>query len=224
MGIFNYNNRALFTHEILDEYTAAFTTSETPFSAWLLVVSRRYSLRNGSFCSAELFQSAWFAYVKLQYLDGDMMCPKCGPSPENTIWDGVTLAFHRKHLLPSLEPPTITQPASIVRDSTRYVGDQQLITDSSSRKLIQKVVNGRPLLIGEGLESTLSGEDGLEEGEGIQGQKPSKQNQELLERLESIPLAVSRLAGTNPPLSVQFDRHFGNMAVAQKTVPPDVYK
>jgi hypothetical protein len=132
--------------------------------------------------------------------------------------------FQLKALAPLSGASHSYTTASIVRDSTQYVGDQQLITDSSSRKLIQKVVNGQPLLIREGLESTLSGKDGLEEGKGIQGRKPSKQNQELLERLESIPLAVSRLAGTNPPLSAQFDRHFGNMAVAQKTVPPDVYK
>jgi hypothetical protein len=130
LGIFNYNNKVLFTHEILDEYTAAFTTSETPFSAWVIVVSCRYSLRGFAFCSVETFWSAWFAYVKLLYLEGDMCCPKCGPSPENTIWDGMTLAFNQKHLLSSLEPPTISQPSPIVRDRTQYISGQQTLPDS----------------------------------------------------------------------------------------------
>ncbi|KAJ7212387.1 hypothetical protein B0H12DRAFT_1033226, partial [Mycena haematopus] len=228
-GIFNYNNKALFTHEILDEYTAAFTTSETPFSAWVLVVSRRYSVRNELFCSAETFRAAWFSYVQLQYFGGDMTCPKCGPSAENTIWDGVTLAFNRKHLLPSLEPPTISQPSSIIRDSTRYLADQQILTDATLRRLIRKVVDGPPLLMGEGLDTegldtASSGEDEGDEQEDIEVSKPSKRNQELLERLDSIPRAVDRLAGTNKPLSVLFNRHFGTMTVVQRITPPGAYK
>ncbi|KAJ7865210.1 hypothetical protein B0H13DRAFT_1637212, partial [Mycena leptocephala] len=30
LGIFNYNNRKLFAHDLLDEYTSAYTSSETP--------------------------------------------------------------------------------------------------------------------------------------------------------------------------------------------------
>ncbi|KAJ7829970.1 hypothetical protein B0H14DRAFT_3088025 [Mycena olivaceomarginata] len=121
-GIFNYNNRKLFSHDLLDEYTSVYTSSETPFSAWVSVVARRYELHSGSmehpFVTAEVFRAVWFAYVKLQYLDGSMQCPRCGPSPDNTIWDGVTLAFNRKHLLPSLGPPTMPQPESIERSTT----------------------------------------------------------------------------------------------------------
>jgi hypothetical protein len=40
LGIFNYNNRILFTHELLNDYTSAYTSSETPFTAWVSVVSR----------------------------------------------------------------------------------------------------------------------------------------------------------------------------------------
>ncbi|KAJ7852089.1 hypothetical protein B0H14DRAFT_2282990, partial [Mycena olivaceomarginata] len=130
-GIFNYNNRKLFSHNLLDEDTLAYTSSETPFSAWVSVVSRRYKVhsRGHSFVTAEVFRGVWFAYVKLQYLEGSMMCPRCGPSPENTIWDGVTLAFNRKHLLPTLEPPTVMQPKSVERTTTRYISNQQLVVD-----------------------------------------------------------------------------------------------
>jgi hypothetical protein len=51
LGLFNWNNRVIFTHDLLDEYTSAFTSSETPFVAWITVVSRRYL----SYCSAHPF-------------------------------------------------------------------------------------------------------------------------------------------------------------------------
>ncbi|KAJ6456574.1 hypothetical protein DFH09DRAFT_961988, partial [Mycena vulgaris] len=40
LELFHYNNRTLFTHSLFDEYTSAFTSSETPFVAWVSVVSR----------------------------------------------------------------------------------------------------------------------------------------------------------------------------------------
>ncbi|KAJ7849341.1 hypothetical protein B0H13DRAFT_2285060 [Mycena leptocephala] len=197
-GIFNYNNKTLFTHEILDEYTSAFTTSETPFSSWVLVISRRYAIRSSVFCSAEIFRSAWFAYAKLLALDGDMFCQKCGPSPATVIWDGVTLAFNRKHLLPSLEPQRYLRPR------------QQLLSDSLSRKLVRKVVSGPPLLFGNGVDgktpsSRLDEEDEDEDEDDFDdgGKKSSKKNE---------------------PLSRLFNLHFGNASVVNMIPAPDVYK
>ncbi|KAF8869348.1 hypothetical protein BD779DRAFT_1614536 [Infundibulicybe gibba] len=106
LGLFNFNNRILMTHDLLDDYTASYTSSETPFVAWVGVVSRRYQ-RHASpkkFIPDSVFRAAWFAYSRLQWLVGDMECPTCGPTPEDTIWDGVTLSFSKKHLLPSLRP------------------------------------------------------------------------------------------------------------------------
>ncbi|KAJ7675309.1 hypothetical protein B0H17DRAFT_838754, partial [Mycena rosella] len=108
LGLFNYNNRTLFAHALFDEYTSAFTSSETPFVAWVSVVSRRYMSGGGSiaFVSEFIFRTAWFLFAELQALDGDFSCPDCGPHPQDTIWDGVTLAFMRKQQLASLCPPT----------------------------------------------------------------------------------------------------------------------
>ncbi|KAJ7039477.1 hypothetical protein C8F04DRAFT_949403 [Mycena alexandri] len=229
LGIFNYNNKVLFTHEILDEYTSAFTTSETPFSAWALVVSRRYGQRGAAFCSVDIFRAAWFSYVRLLHLEADMVCPKCGPCPENTIWDGVTLAFNRKHLLPSLEPPTVSQETSLIRQSTVYVPSQQILSDSATRRLIRKVITGPALILGDGLDKNVvptAEMDAEEEEDGgnQQSTSSSSSRQHILERLESIPLAVARISGTNPPLSRFFDLHFGNSAVVTRKVPPDAYK
>jgi hypothetical protein len=33
------------------------------------------------------------AYIKLQWFKNDMQCSVCGPTPNDTIWDGVTLSF-----------------------------------------------------------------------------------------------------------------------------------
>ncbi|KAH9834929.1 uncharacterized protein C8Q71DRAFT_132370, partial [Rhodofomes roseus] len=41
IGIFNWDNRYLFTHELLNAYTNAFTASETPFSAFCVTGIRK---------------------------------------------------------------------------------------------------------------------------------------------------------------------------------------
>ena len=138
LGIFNYNNAVLFTHELLDEYTSSFTTSETPFVAWSTVVSRRYTLGGHSFVSNAMLRSVWFAYVRIQLFDGDMQCVRCGPSPEHIIWDGVTLSFGRKHVLPSLNPPTQTAKSSPIRENRRYIRRQQILEDRETRDLVRK--------------------------------------------------------------------------------------
>ncbi|KAG6807586.1 hypothetical protein H0H92_007030 [Tricholoma furcatifolium] len=39
IGLFNYNNRIILSHDLLDEYTMAYTSSETPFTAWSRLMS-----------------------------------------------------------------------------------------------------------------------------------------------------------------------------------------
>ncbi|KAJ7787748.1 hypothetical protein B0H14DRAFT_2537253 [Mycena olivaceomarginata] len=248
-GIFNYNNRKLFSHDILDEYTSAYTSSETPFSAWVSVVSRRYKVHSGahSFVTAEVFRGVWFAYVKLQYLEGSMMCPRCGPSPENTIWDGVTLAFNRKHLLPTLEPPTVMQPESVERTTTRYVSNQQLLVDRKVRRLVRRVITGTPLTM-EALKTGIhpgvgreADEDGADEEEdededdqtedGSATQKLSRSERaaararaEMVERLNAIPIVIEGLNRVCASLALLFDAKFGELAVGSNTVAPNVYR
>lgn len=67
IGLFNWNNRTLLTYELLDNYTNQFTTSETPFIAWVTVVSRWYEARNASipFINDQLFCTVWFSYICL---------------------------------------------------------------------------------------------------------------------------------------------------------------
>lgn len=144
LGLFNYDNRLLFTHELLDDYTSAFTTSETPFAAWVSVVSRCYSVQESEcpFVFDDKFRSVWFAYTKLQNLEGDMECPDYGPGPKDMIFDGITLGFQKKFVQSTLRPPTILHLDSIQRDKARYVPGQQLLPEASLRRNTRKALRG----------------------------------------------------------------------------------
>ncbi|KAG6806741.1 hypothetical protein H0H92_010173, partial [Tricholoma furcatifolium] len=71
MGLFNYNNRIILSHDLLDEYTMAYTSSETPFTAWVGIAARRYKVHNSQnpFISETVFRAAWFSYACLLALD-----------------------------------------------------------------------------------------------------------------------------------------------------------
>lgn len=244
LGVFNYNNHQLFTHELLDEYTSAYTSSETPFTAWVSVVSRRYSSRHSSlpFVSEQVFRSVWFAYVRLQALDNDMRCPKCGPTPEDTIWDGVTLAFSRKHLLPSLCPPTISSSYSPAR-SSGYVSRQQILDSPSphrrghnvARKLLRKVVVGRSLIL---QDHELKEMDELTKEADVEtddeGEAPipntskttltAKASAELLARIKAIPQATEELNKINVHVAALFTSFYGGQALLRKQEVPAPYR
>lgn len=113
-GIFNWNNKMLFTHALLNAYTNAFTTSETPFSAWCLYIRRQYQENESDigFCSDETLVRVWFAFVVLQQLDSGMTCPTCGPTPNVIVVDGISLGTQSSKLVPGIRPPTHVDEAS----------------------------------------------------------------------------------------------------------------
>jgi hypothetical protein len=134
LGLFNYNNSYVVSHELLDEYTMSFVTSETPFVAWCRVVAHRYTVSGSEFMSDGYFLSIWFDYASLLALDNDMRCLRCGPCPETTVWDGITLAFGKKHLAATLCPPTRTSgEKSIVRSKIKHRPHQQLLASEELR-------------------------------------------------------------------------------------------
>ncbi|KAF8068573.1 hypothetical protein FPV67DRAFT_1414882 [Lyophyllum atratum] len=224
LGIFNFNNRVLFTHELLDDYTSVYTSSETPFTAWVTVMTRRYAGSGSSvpFVSEQIFRAAWFAYADLQDFSNDMRCPKCGPSPEDVIWDGVTVGFHKKHILPTLRPPTVSdQDKSPVRKN-RYIGKQQVLIDAKLRRKLRIIVKGA----GEFRLPLRSADDSDSEGEGEGG--GSKKSETAIkaerERVSSIPEVLRELIAIDASLGVLFNENFGLMAVRAGVVPPKVYK
>jgi hypothetical protein len=226
-GLFNWNNRIIFTHDLLDEYTSAFTSSETPFTAWVTVVSHRYT----NYCSAHpfvseyLFRAAWFAYAKLQGFTNDMSCPTCGPSPENTIWDGITLAFHRKHLIPSLQPPTTINEHSLQRDQCRYLRNQQCLLDKHARKLVHTVITSRP----HNLKSKDFRQHSETESDDVTVASAPKQDARTIEGAskyaEAVTAAISKLREVNVGVEDIFTRWYGpETFTAHKAIVPVVYK
>lgn len=249
-GLFNYNNRILFTHDLLEEYISAYTISETPFTAFVTEVSRRYKNYESSdpFIGEEMFRAVWFAFVELIRLEDDMKCPTCGPSPDDVIWDGVTLAFSRKHLLSSLEPPTTLSPNSPVRNDACYNPQQQLIIDAKLRSMVRKAVTGKPLpslsdptsnnplLIGgekQGLPST-SGERLTKKETTRRRVEETKRKAEEAKRKADAAAALLHikliqevkvsLLSLHPSVAEIFDSVFGLDAFTSKKVVPKIYR
>jgi hypothetical protein len=144
LGIFNYNNSLLFSHDLLDEYTSAFTSSETPFSAWIKLVVRRYQKWSRpaplSFVEESIFRKVWFGFIGLLDLSNDMLCPQCGPTPDTVIFDGITLAYSKKNVLDTIYPPTSRHDNAIVQDH-RHPKNQYFIENVHLRKLVSSIMS-----------------------------------------------------------------------------------
>ncbi|KAH6907859.1 hypothetical protein BKA70DRAFT_1223158 [Coprinopsis sp. MPI-PUGE-AT-0042] len=144
-SLFNYNNSTIVSHQLLDEYTSAYTLSKTPFNAWVTHISRRYQSAGQVFMGEDLFRSCWFAYVSLQAFDNDMSCTQCREFPKTVIFNGITLAYSCKHLRDSLRPPTLVSDRSIERPNVKYFPKQQLLPDTFLRRQIRSATKGPDL-------------------------------------------------------------------------------
>ncbi|TFK63217.1 hypothetical protein BDN72DRAFT_735812, partial [Pluteus cervinus] len=209
--LFNYNNNILFTHALLNHYTSSFTTSETPFAAWVTATSQQY-LEEGitpDFVSPDIFRSAWFAFVNIQAWEGDMACPTCGPAPSQTIWDGVTLAFHRKHLLTTIQPPTTIFPDA-PSHKRKYMPNQQPIADPILRKLVRSFVSSAHL-------PTLGTIMQTDPGASVSNRDA------IIELITDVPKITRDLTTLNTSLGSLFDRVFGLATFAQGIIPSKAY-
>jgi CxC4 like cysteine cluster associated with KDZ transposases len=120
-----------------------YTSSEMPFVEWVAMVLCQY-MNHGSeqpFVMEKMFRAMWFSYIQLQHLETVLQCA-CGPMPQDTIWDSMTLAFSQKHLLPSLWPLTILYKNSLHCNEVHYYSHMQWIPDQKLRKAIQNVIQG----------------------------------------------------------------------------------
>jgi hypothetical protein len=165
-----------------------------------------------------MFRAVWFSYIQLQHLETVLQCHACGPMPQDTIWDGVTLAFSQKHLLPSLRPPTISHENSLRRNEVRYYSHMQWIPDQKLRKAIRKVIQGRSLI--------LQSDDEDDEANDSQSRSNimEKNQQDLLDRIEAIPGVQDDLGKFNQSLKDVFSTYFGIQALGAGIEPPAVYR
>jgi hypothetical protein len=214
LGVFNLNNRSLFTLSLLDDYTAHFTRSETPFASWVSSTACRYMNHQSpiAFIKEKAFRTAWFSYVRLVELSHDMQCLRCGETPAVTIWDGVTLSFNRKNILPTLRPPTFIDQQSEVKIGIKPRQGLQLISDKHLRKLVQTVLNGKSLSLPKLPDES--------EGPPV----PTSATKEMMDRIELVPETVACLSKLDKHLSALFDRYFGFSYLWSKGTPPQAYK
>jgi hypothetical protein len=176
---------------------------------------------DATFFTEEIFRAAWFSFASLQCFGSEMRCPACGPEPSAVIFDGVSIAFGRKHLTDTLKPPTLPDNSSPVR-FCRPVPGQAAISDKSLRSNIRKVINGRSLVIspdelGQQVGSTNSGSD-VEEEESPQ--VTDKVVKEVVDRIDLIPEASRGLWAINVFLGKFFHRYCGLQRLAEQRPVP----
>jgi len=211
-GIFNLNNHSLFSHDLLEDYTISYATSETPFTSWVKVVSSRYQKYQSSlsFVDEKTFRSAWFGYASLLLLEEDMKCPQCKDIPETIIWDGVTLAFSKKHLQQSLHPPTSIHPNAPIRNCL-YIRNQAFIENSDCRKLLRSTFS-EPLCLTPPSKNLLSDNDSSEDESHT---TITKNLQKLITRLENLPILQDMLNKENQSLGLLFKQYCTTSAISK---------
>ena len=137
--------------------------------------------------------------------------------PQDTIWDGVTLAFSQKHLLLSLHPPTISHENSLRHNEVRYYSHLQWIPDQKLRKAIQKVIQGRSLVL-------LSDDEDDEVNDSQpQANMTEKGQQDLLDHIEAIPGVQNDMVKFDKSLEDVFGTYFGIQALGARIEPPAAY-
>ncbi|KAF5331969.1 hypothetical protein D9611_008841 [Ephemerocybe angulata] len=218
-GLFNFNNGTIVSHELLDEYTVAYSTSETPFSAFVIQMEHRYWNSTTNFLSPDVFRAVWFSYVSIQAFEGDMACSRCGPSPDNVIFDGVTVAFDKNRLTSTITPPTEVPPGSWDRPLVKNMTMQQLIPDAGIRKAIRLVMDSirSPSKATPGnSRATVIPEEAQPEDLAING----TQEADIL-RIDYVCEALMELC---PALCALFLEHCGYVAYRDKKPVPRVYR
>ncbi|KAK4692799.1 hypothetical protein P7C70_g9056, partial [Phenoliferia sp. Uapishka_3] len=116
-----------------------------PFSAWVKSVHSKYAdvTTSRPFVVAKTFVKLWVEFVRLQDLKADLGCPTCGPNPRHVIADGLTLAYLRRHMLPTLHPPTRTTEESEVR--LHHAVQEQQVFQPKVRKALRRALEAYSL-------------------------------------------------------------------------------
>jgi hypothetical protein len=140
-----------------------------------------------------------------------MVCPICGPEPARVIFDGITLAFSRKHLTKTLKPPTSIDEFSPVRRS-KPVKQQMALPDRALRALIRKVIAG-PFVVTEKKMTSANLQDS-DDSDGEPTVAPgqvgsSKLLKEVIERVRAVPKVLEGLYLANASLGNLFQKYFG---------------
>jgi hypothetical protein len=205
LGYFNYNNRWIFSHELLNDFTNRYTRSHTPFNAFVASTTRRYVEYQSviPFIRDDIFRNVWFSFIKLQSLDDDFTCPNCGPEPRIVVADGITAAFPKKHLTSSLQPPTQPDP-SLDCPKVRPVKQPQAVVDSKLRTAALRLLKYQAT----GILPTKSRKKAqVLYSSGESGEESDNGNKVKTELLKTLLPTITKLKQICEPLALLFQTH-----------------
>lgn len=220
-GLFNYNNRRIYTHELLNKFTNSISAQETPFHAFCTVVRRSYveAECEVEFVSDDAFRTAFFSFTRIQDLGDSFRCETCGDNPEVVIFDGVTAGFSNKHQTSTLCPPTLIMPNAPRRESVQTPGSSTALVWGKLRAAALKAVRWRLALRGgRSKVAGIGGEDSDEEdveaadadanvtAAAKQSRKRvNKRDAKDAEMKSNLPKLVALLKKVNRSLAILFD-------------------
>jgi hypothetical protein len=149
------------------------------------------------------------------------------------IWDGVTLAFSRKHLLPTLQPPTTLHDDSPVHNECRYQINQQLLGDAKLRKLIRNIIVGPSLpsemvneYAGQPANEPLDWsqrDSGSEVKMGSRGNDKGQAAEAAIAQIRGIESVCTQLKVVNEGLAGLFEAYFGIQAYSMRKKAPSAF-
>lgn len=226
LGIFNFSNTRLYSHELLNSFTSSMSNFEAPFHAFRKHVANSYE-ENASplpFISDTTWRAVWFSFLRIQRLINSFACSKCGDCPEVLIFDGITAGFAVEHCTASLRPPTAREEADgPVRANVRPPAEKLTLVTGKLRVAAQNAVRWR-MKVGAGNKSQLpvQGRDGggdifetLLVDEDVDGKGAKKRAQTRRAELDkkdaamqkSLPGIATELKAVHSGLASLFERH-----------------
>ena len=118
--IYNYNNKYLLEHSLLNDFTYLYTRSTMPFHGY--VASRQLQYKNHrcqyNFVSRQFYIRVWISFQRLQKWGFKYSCPWCGDTPEDSIWDGVAVSVRASEAM-DLRPPQYIYPDAPLMEPNR---------------------------------------------------------------------------------------------------------
>jgi len=157
LGLFNFSNYSVFTHELLNSYTSRCFCHPAPFHAFCRTVRFDYQnhLSEHVFVNNDTFRKAWFSWMGIMQLFGTALnqsqqCPIRGPEPDVCIADAKTLGFQQQHLTSSLTPPTEVLRCAPKRADVRPLPESSACVLGDARRKGQQLCRWRASLTKHG--------------------------------------------------------------------------
>ncbi|KAK4696957.1 hypothetical protein P7C70_g8291, partial [Phenoliferia sp. Uapishka_3] len=194
-GVFNLNNRSLFTHELFSSLFTQINTSATPLASFRLNIHRHYSNNpNGlPFLSPRAFNTVFYIVEQLYQLDTPEYCAQCGPFPSTLICDGVANCISNRNITASLCPPTVPPPA----------GQPPIVEDvgpGRNRPFLAQAPLRKRLIAALERSASIEEEEDEGGGEGVD----VASIQEVIGELKDLPADRYRAEAALAPLLLQF--------------------